>query len=249
MAAVSTIDLTSPNADSAPVLTFGEGELPSASGKMAENTPEFAPGKSVETFRVYHRDVKEGTWDSTVQRHYHLMRENQTVAFVDRMLAKYSLDSFGKRAVTPEGRAFVEKSGVPCTATDGVNVTVHEMFELLKSYIDSSDPDCETPNKQHMMQTSERARAAGEPDHFVLACLIHDMGKAMYLFGSGADGQEGTASGDQWALGGDTWVVGAKIPDCTVYPEFNRLNADMADPRYNTENGVYEPGCGIMNLK
>jgi inositol oxygenase len=54
------------------------------------------------------------------------------------------------------------------------------------------------------------------------------------------------ADAPQWAVGGDTFVVGCRIPDSTVYPEFNALNPDMADPRYCTENGVYEPGCGIM---
>merc|ERR1711988_1052309 len=26
-------------------------------------------------------------------------------------------------------------------------------------------------------------------------------------------------------------------------------NPDMQDPRYNTENGVYKPGCGITNCR
>ena len=29
--------------------------------------------------------------------------------------------------------------------------------------------------------------------------------------------QEGTATGDQWALGGDTWVTGCTIPDTCVH--------------------------------
>ena len=47
----------------------------------------------------------------------------------------------------------------------------------------------------------------------------------------------GTAEGPQWALGGDTWVVGCRIPDCAVFPEYNKLNPDMSDARYNT--GMY----------
>ena len=58
----------------------------------------------------------------------------------------------------------------------------------------------------------------------------------------------GKADGAQWALGGDTWVVGCKIPDCTVFPEFNSLNPDMQDDRYNTELGMYQPYCGMDNL-
>lgn len=63
------------------------------------------------------------------------------------------------------------------------------------------------------------------------------MGKIMFLWNGdrgAADGQQGTADGAQWALGGDTWVVGCKIPDCAVMNEFNGLNPDRLDDRYNT---------------
>jgi len=72
------------------------------------------------------------------------------------------------------------------------------------------------------------------------------MGKIMFLWGSEEDGQ--SKNGPQWALGGDTFVVGARIPDCIVYPEFNKLNPDMQHPIYSTENGIYKPGCGLANL-
>ena len=60
--------------------------------------------------------------------------------------------------------------------------------------------------------------------------------------------QEGTATGDQWALGGDTWVAGCKIPDSCVYPNFNTLNPDMHDERYRTEQGVYRDMRGARHL-
>ena len=59
----------------------------------------------------------------------------------------------------------------------------------------------------------------------------------------------GTASGAQWALGGDTWVAGCRIPDSAVMPEFNKLNPDMANDKYNTELGIYQPHCGLENVK
>lgn len=34
-----------------------------------------------------------------------------------------------------------------------------------------------------------------------------------------------------------------------MYPEFNGLNPDMADPALNTPNGIYAPGQGIMSLE
>jgi inositol oxygenase len=76
------------------------------------------------------------------------------------------------------------------------------------------------------------------------------MGKIMFLWGNGEDGQDGySPCGKQWALGGDTFVVGCQIPDdAVVFPEFNALNPDMHDSRYNTEYGVYTPNCGLDKL-
>jgi len=114
--------------------------------------------------------------------------------------------------------------------------------------VDSSDPDSDMPNMEHMLQTAEGIRAAGHPDWFQLVGLLHDLGKIQYLWGAKEDGQQGTADGDQWSLGGDTWIVGCRIPDTVVFPEFNQLNQDMQNPAYNTEYGIYQPHCGLHNL-
>ena len=42
--------------------------------------------------------------------------------------------------------------------------------------------------------------------------------------------------------------VGCQLPDTCVYPEFNALNPDMQDSRFNTETGKYAPNCGIDQL-
>jgi inositol oxygenase len=160
-----------------------------------------------------------------VLNHYKLMRSFQTVEFYDKMISKYSFE-------TP--RALM---------------SIQEAFVALENYVDSSDPDVDIPNIVHMFQTAEGIRKAGHPDWMQLVGLIHDMGKIMYLWGTDEDGQNGTATGAQWALGGDTWVLGARIPDCTVLPQFNQLNPDMADSRYNSELGIYEPNCGLSALK
>ena len=83
------------------------------------------------------------------------------------------------------------------------------------------------------------------------------MGKIMFLWGNADDGQNGRSCSShqpedckQWALGGDTFVVGCRIPDdAVVLPRYNVLNPDMADPRYRTEHGMYEPHCGLDALK
>lgn len=137
------------------------------------------------------------------------MRVNQTVAFYERMVEKYSFADGKYRA----------------------KMTIREAFKALESYVDSSDPDLDLPNLLHMLQTAEGIRKAGHPDWFQLCGLIHDMGKIMFLWGTPEDGQQGTAAGPQWSLGGDTWVVGCRIPDSVVFPEFNAHNPDMKDPR------------------
>lgn len=210
--------------------------------------------KGVDDFRVYAPAAAEapGSWDAGVRRHYELMRSKQCMAFAAAMRAKYSLDSFGARPVTPSGRAFLERAGieVPGAGAQGVQCSVKDMFDVLKSYVDASDPDLETPNLEHMLQTAERARAAGEPPYVQLVALVHDMGKAMFLFGSAEDGQDG-GSGEgaqQWALGGDTWIVGCPLPDSAmILPELNCANPDRDDARCNaSEVGIYARGCGVM---
>ena len=78
------------------------------------------------------------------------------------------------------------------------------------------------------------------------------MGKIMFLWGTAEDGQDGRTADEtakQWALGGDTFVVGCMIPDnAVVFPEFNKLNPDMKDKRYNSLYGMYEPNCGLDKL-
>jgi inositol oxygenase len=167
---------------------------------------------------------------------------------------------------------FVDKMETVLYKFDHARMTIREAADHLSKYVDRSDPDITLPNIEHLLQTAERARAAGKPDWFQLTvrsqwtrgvtgsstnclrpphqqCLIHDLGKVVFLWGTPEDGMACASDGPQWAVGGDTFVVGCRIPDSTVYPEFNELNPDMKDPRYTSENGVYSPGCGIMNLR
>ena len=179
-------------------------------------------GKAIQEFRNY----EDSSRQSIVELHYMEMRKNQCVAKVEYFYQKYH-------------------------AFDNANMTVWEMFEALKGYVDSSDPDSDLPNLEHMLQTAEAIRAAGHPEWFQLTGLLHDMGKCMYLWGKEEDGQIGRADFPQWALGGDTWVVGCPIPDSVVFPEYNHLNPDQDVPEYqnNGQCGMYTKGCGLKNLK
>ena len=181
--------------------------------------------KKEEEFRTYSiTDTSE-----RVIQHYKDMRTNQTVKFYNRMEHKYSFENGAYRRL----------------------MTIEEAFVELENYIDASDPDMDLPNLLHLLQTAEGIRNAGHPDWLQLVGLLHDVGKIMFLWGDGADGQDGySPKGKQWALGGDTWVVGCRIPnEAVVFPEFNPLNPDMSNPQYNTKYGIYEQNCGLDELR
>lgn len=185
------------------------------------DAPLSAPveGKQAGDFRVYEYDAS-----SLVYRHYHAMRARQCVDFVRRMEDTH-------------------------LSFDHARMTVLEAFERLKGYVDSSDPDSDNPNLEHMVQAAEGARAAGQPEWMQVIALVHDLGKAMSLWGCPEDGTNGDAASPQFALGGDTWVVGARLPPSTVLPDLNSLNPDVDHPVYGSEAGVYTPHCGMMNLQ
>lgn len=180
--------------------------------------------KADEDFRIY--SVTDSP--KRVVEHYRDMRLFQTVDFYRKMEQKYDFSNGNYRRL----------------------MTIEEAFAELENYVDSSDPDLELPNLLHLLQTAEGIRRAGHPDWLQLTGLLHDMGKIMFLWGTGEDGQDGySPDGKQWALGGDTFVVGCQIPtDAIIFPEFNLLNPDMHNEKYNTLYGMYEPNCGLDNL-
>jgi inositol oxygenase len=190
--------------------------------KGNEEGEGFVAAKEVSEFRNYVDSKRQ----DVVSTHYKDMRKGQSVEYVKRMHEKYSF---------ADGK-FRKK------------MTIREAFEILDTYVDSSDPDLGLPNSVHNMQTAEGIRKDGHPEWFQLIGLLHDMGKIMFALGGlPEEGQMGTADASQWGLGGDTWVVGCAIPDVVVFSEFNSLSPDITDERYNTECGMYQPNCGLDN--
>ncbi len=116
-------------------------------------------------------------------------------------------------------------------------MSVWEAMDFLDELVDDSDPDTEEPQIFHAVQTAEAIRADGHPDWFVLTGLIHDLGKVLCLFGE-----------PQWAVVGDTFPVGCGYSDKVVLAEYFEENPDKNNPEYQTENGIYEPGCGLENV-
>lgn len=116
-------------------------------------------------------------------------------------------------------------------------MTVWEAAEYLNTLIDDSDPDTDLSQLQHLLQTSEAIRRDGHPRWFILAGFIHDLGKILCLFGE-----------PQWAVVGDTFPVGCRFSDKIVFSEFFKDNPDSTNPRFTSDLGVYERGCGLRNI-
>jgi inositol oxygenase len=114
---------------------------------------------------------------------------------------------------------------------------IWEALEVMNTFVDDSDPDLALPQLIHALQTAEAIRQDGHPDWFVLAGLIHDLGKALCLYDE-----------PQWAIVGDTFPVGCAWSDKIVYPELFADNPDANNPALQTPCGIYEPGCGIDNV-
>jgi len=124
----------------------------------------------------------------------------------------------------------------------GLEMTIWEASEMLNDIVDESDPDVDIPQIYHNLQTAEAIRKAypGEEwDWLHLTGFIHDLGKLL-LHPRFAE--------PQWATVGDTFPVGCKFSEAIIFHEYFKSNPDYHDPRFNTENGVYEAGCGLDKI-
>ena len=116
-------------------------------------------------------------------------------------------------------------------------MTVFEALEYLNTLVDDSDPDVDFTQIEHALQTAEAIRAANGPRWFIVTGLVHDLGKILCLFGE-----------PQWAVVGDTFPVGCRWSPKIVHSQFFVHNPDKDVAAYQTENGIYQPGCGLDNV-
>jgi inositol oxygenase len=112
--------------------------------------------------------------------------------------------------------------------------SIWEAAEFLNTLVDDSDPDTDLTQIEHLLQTSEAIRADGHPRWFVLTGFVHDLGKVLCLWGE-----------PQWGVVGDTFPVGCAFSKDIVFSEYFAKNSDLHHPVYSTENGIYEPSCGL----
>ena len=166
------------------------------------------PNKKKEQFRNYEADARP-----TVREFYRLNHRYQTYDFVQ-----------GKK------KEFL--------GLDRREMSVWEAMEYLNTLVDDSDPDTDLSQLEHLLQTAEQIRGDGHPRWFVLAGLVHDLGKILCLYGE-----------PQWAVVGDTFPVGCAHSDRIVFHEFFKDNPDSHNPRYQTLSGIYAEGCGLDNVQ
>ncbi len=129
---------------------------------------------------------------------------------------------------------------------DFIQLNVWDALDKLSILIDASDPDTNTPNIHHAFQTAEGARQANEPEWFILVCLIHDLGKMLYIRAESSNA-DGTSLDTQYSVVGDTFIVGCKLSKGLVLAQHNDLNPDMHNSKYNTKYGIYAPHTGFDN--
>lgn len=111
---------------------------------------------------------------------------------------------------------------------------IWEAMEYLDQLVDDSDPDTDLSQLEHLLQTAEQIRRDGHPRWFILAGLVHDLGKILCLWGE-----------PQWAVVGDTFPVGCAYSDKIVFPQFFTENPDSNEPRFQSLQGIYEEGAGL----
>ena len=166
------------------------------------------PNKKQEQFRDYKAEARD-----SVKEFYRLNHTHQTMEFV-----------LGKKEEYLSNRTRM--------------MSVWEAMEFLNTLVDESDPDTDLTQIQHLLQTSEAIRRDGHPGWFILAGLVHDVGKVLCLHGE-----------PQWAVVGDTFPVGCAYSDKIVFHEFFEANPDGKNPQYQTPNGVYSEGCGLEQVQ
>jgi inositol oxygenase len=164
----------------------------------------YREGKDQSEFRVYDREANPG-----IAEFYRLNHTGQTLDFVLEKEKEYGSLARGKRSIWAAA-------------------------DYLNTLVDDSDPDTDLSQIEHLMQTSEAIRKDGHPRWFVLAGLLHDLGKVLCLYGE-----------PQWAVVGDTFPVGCAWSDAIVFHEYFAANPDAGVPEYQTPCGIYEPHCGL----
>lgn len=175
-------------------------------------------------------------WEDFVKQRYNPERKKDEFRQYNEQAAPV-VREFYRQNHTFQTLDFVRAKKKQYYALNQRTMGIWEAGEYLNSLVDDSDPDTDLSQIQHLLQTAEAARRDGRPRWFILTGFLHDLGKILCLYGE-----------PQWAVVGDTFVTGCKFSDKIVYHEFFAANPDSQIAEYQTDNGIYEPGCGLDNV-
>jgi inositol oxygenase len=175
-------------------------------------------------------------WEEFVKQRYNPERKKEEFRQYDEKAAPV-VSEFYRQNHAGQTLDFVRAKKKQYYALNQRKMGIWEAAEFLNSLVDDSDPDTDLTQIQHLLQTAEAARRDGRPRWFILAGFLHDLGKILCLYGE-----------PQWAVVGDTFALGCQFSDKIVYHEFFTENPDSKIPRYQTPDGIYEPGCGLDNV-
>lgn len=176
-------------------------------------------------------------WEEDLLQRYPAPDVKQT-KFRDYSTAKPHVREFYRENHRRQTFDFVLQKEAEYLPRRRAKMSIWSALEFLNTLVDESDPDLDLPQIEHCLQTAEAIRNARQPDWFVLAGLIHDLGKILCLWGE-----------PQWAVVGDTFPVGCPYSDAVVFPEFFADNPDAQNDKYQrAPAGIYEPGCGLANV-
>lgn len=148
--------------------------------------------------------------------------------------ARPSVREFYRLNHTYQTFDFVQQKRQQYLSLSKTKMGIWEAMEYLNSLVDDSDPDIDLPQIEHLLQTAEAIRSDGRPRWFILAGLIHDLGKILCLWGE-----------PQWAVVGDTFPVGCRFSEKIVFSEAFADNPDMHHELYQSELGIYQEHCGL----
>lgn len=179
---------------------------------------------SIDTVNILKSKMKSTSSNKTEFRQYE--------DACDRVKAFYS-EQHEKQTV-----AYNLKARNQMKSTVRAEMGIWQAMEKLNSLIDDSDPDTSLSQIEHLLQSAEALRRDGKPRWMQVTGLIHDLGKLMFFYG--AQGQ--------WDVVGDTFPVGCAFDKKNIYPGSFTANEDFYHPVYSTDNGIYEPGCGMDNV-
>jgi inositol oxygenase len=174
-------------------------------------------------------------WDDHVRSRYQEGREE--TQFRDYTQAPQGVKDFYLLNHRHQTHGFAKAKREQYGTLDRSETGIWEMMEFLNTLVDDSDPDTDLSQIEHNLQTAEAIRRDGHPRWFQLTGLIHDCGKVLCSYGE-----------PQWAVVGDTFPTGCRWNEKIVYHEYFAWNPDSSIPEYQTENGVYEPHCGLDNV-